>query len=116
MNNSKRIPNLHDVIHQNLDEVMSGCLELDLSEEGNICRVHGWIGKLELRFRLSDLGCLIGSNQTNSFGEISHTSGPSIEHRQSKCCDRKLGDANDVDDTNEEKIPGRFLAYFFANQ
>jgi hypothetical protein len=110
------IAKFHDVVHKDFDVVGAGNLEFDLAEKRHVRRIESGILEAELHLAFSQNGCLVGRDQSHSFGEIANACGPTIEETEPECDDRDLRDSNKVHHSDEEKIAGDFLADFFAEE
>ena len=108
------VAEFHDVVDQDFDVIGSGHFEFDLTEDGDVGGMQGGILKGEFDFAFAQLGDLVGSDEADGFGKLADAGGPAVKEAQFQGDDGKLGDADKVNDADQEKIPGHFLSDFFA--
>ena len=70
----------------------------------------------ELHLALAQNGGLVRTDEPHAFGEPTHTRGPAIENAKLHRRDGELGDPDEAEDADQDKISGDFLADFLAEQ
>ncbi len=111
-----RVAQFHNVVHKNFDVIDPGGLEFDLAEEGHVRGVERGILEGEFHFAFSQNAGLVGSDQSNGFGEITHTCGPAVKEAKPESDHWNMGNADQVHHADEEKVSGDLLADFFAEE
>lgn len=112
----QRKTQLHDIVDQNFDVIGSGRLKWNLAKNGNIRGIERGVFQRKSHFALSKDGGLVWRNQPNVLNELADSGGPAREKTKFSGGDRKLRDANEIDDADDDEIAIGFLANVFADQ
>ena len=114
--NRHGVPQLHHVIHQHLNIVNTGSLELNLSEYRDICRASGRFPEGELHLSLPQHSRLVRRHETSGFIKLAYAGRPLVEQAELESHDRQLRNPDHVDDAKEEEIARNLLAHLFAKK
>ena len=110
------VAEFHHIIDEDFHKIGAGDFEFDLRKHSDICGVRRHVLKREFDFALSQLRRLVRPNEAAGFGELPDSGGPAIEQAKLERHDRQLRHSDKIDDSNQEEIPGNFLADFFTEQ